>query len=367
MIIPIIAILLTYSGLLAVLLYGLAKIAPVPALGKPPIVPGVSIVIPFKNEAQNLEKLLTSLNSQLYEGIYEVILVNDCSTDNYKVATSQHCWSFPLRILDSSYSPDRELSSKQQALDLGIKSASFDWVALTDADMVLAPGWINSLVSAITGGASFIFGHTAMGQLPGRALFGWFQSFQLEVLFAVAYALHRAGISGSCMGNNLLLSRKAYAGCGGFDGIGYTMVEDRALLLAMRKNGYRIGTTEPFYPQATTMPCARPGHFASQLLRWARGGFRWNSNLALFAVVLACQNFAVMGATTGICPAGISVVAVINLLATWFFVAWAFRLTGSKLNGLLFPAFIPGLLLETVLLPLGLLFRREIIWKGRQM
>ncbi len=367
MIIPIIAILLTYSGILAMLLYGLAKAALVLPPGKLPPMPGVSIVIPFKNEAANLEKLLISLNSQRYEGKYEVILINDCSTDNYDIITSRQNWNFPLRILDSSYSPDRELSSKQQALDLGIRSASFEWVALTDADMVLAPGWIHSLVSATASGASFIFGHTAMEPLPGRAIFGWFQSFQLELLFAVAYALHHAGIAGSCMGNNVLLLRKAYEGCGGFDAIGYTMVEDRALLLAMRKNGYRIGSTEPFVPQATTMPCATHELFSNQLLRWARGGFRWNSNLAFFAVVLACQNFALIGAAAGICPAGISVLAAMNLLATWLFVALAFRLTGSRMSGLLFPVFMPGLLIETVLVPLGLVLRREITWKGRPM
>jgi len=365
MIIPIIGFaLLCYTAFLTILVIGLAK-----KTQKSPRSshkPGVSIVIPFKNEASNLEKLLHSLESQNYNGLYEVILVNDCSTDSYKDVISLRSWSCPVKVIHSFYSPDRKLSSKQQALDLGIRSASFDWIALTDADMVLSPEWILSLMEATAGGAELVFGHTAMRPLEGKLILGWVQSFQLAALFAVAYAFHRVGITGSCMGNNLLVSKKAYCDSG-FDAIGYSIVEDRELLLALRKKGRPVAATEPFLPTATTLPCTTFGQYRNQLLRWAYGGLGRNSNLTLFAIILACQNLALVCAVFGILPPGILIISAINFLATWLFITAAFRVMSSRHNSLLFPAFYPVLLLETALLPLAFIFRQGVVWKGRRM
>ena len=82
--------------------------------------PGISIVIPFKNEALNLERLLASLASQRYNGLYEVILVNDCSTDRYYNAISLRRGAVRLKFWIPPLQRPR-LSSKQQALDLGIR------------------------------------------------------------------------------------------------------------------------------------------------------------------------------------------------------------------------------------------------------
>jgi cellulose synthase/poly-beta-1,6-N-acetylglucosamine synthase-like glycosyltransferase len=365
MIVPIIGFaLLCYTACLTMLFIGLVKTPQRPLV--PGRMPGVSIVIPFKNEAPNLERLLYSLESQRYNGLYEVILVNDCSTDRYKDVISLRSWSCPIKVIDSFYSPDRKLSSKQQALDLGIRSASFDWIALTDADMVLSPEWIFSLMAATVGGAELVFGHTAMWPLRNKPILGWVQSFQLATLFAVAYALHRVGINGSCMGNNLLVSKKAYCDSG-FDAMGYSMVEDRELLLALRKKGGLVAATEPFTPTATTLPCTTFGQYRNQLLRWVYGGFGRNSNLTLFAIVLTCQNLALVGTVFGMLPPGIAILSVANLLATWLFIAAAFRMISSRHSSLLFPAFYPVLLLETVFLPVAFIFRQKVIWKGRRM
>jgi biofilm PGA synthesis N-glycosyltransferase PgaC len=109
--------------------------------------PGVSVVIPFRNEARNLERLINSLESQKYPGAYEVILVNDGSTDDYESVLSLLRTRKPVKTIPSLFSAGRGLTSKQQALDTGIKAAAHDWIACTDADMLLEPRWLESLIS----------------------------------------------------------------------------------------------------------------------------------------------------------------------------------------------------------------------------
>ncbi|MGA2506870.1 MAG: glycosyltransferase [Chitinispirillaceae bacterium] len=329
--------------------------------------PGVSIVIPFRNEASNLLKLLISLEKQKYEGKYEILLVNDCSTDNYNEILSSNKWTCPIKVIDSVFSETHQLTSKQQALDSGIKAANFDWIACTDADMVLEPTWLFSLIQPALAGADLVFGHTTLCPNPALKLFRWFQAFQLELLFAIAYSFNNAGISGSCMGNNMLLSRKAYTEIGGFSAIGYSIVEDRDLLTAFRRKHFRVVTTEPFSATATTSDAPSPAEYFHQLLRWVYGGFRRNSTLSFFGILLSVQNILFVLAMLKTLPDTVALVTCGNFLLTCIFIFVTFRTIKSNQQPLLFLPFYPLFLLESVVLMISLVFKKTVIWKGRRI
>jgi cellulose synthase/poly-beta-1,6-N-acetylglucosamine synthase-like glycosyltransferase len=250
----------------------------------------VSIVIPFRNEQGHLKTLLQSLQQQSYRGQYEILLINDGSTDeSVKIINELKKQSaVEITVLDSPYDPDCRLTSKQQALDFGISKAKYEWVALTDADMKLQPEWLNSLMMNANQKIDLVFGHTAI--VPDNRIFSHIQAFQLEFLFCAAYSFHKAGISGSCMGNNMLISKQAYQKAGGQKAIGYNIVEDRALLNLFRKKKMKICCPEPFMPLAFTFPCESWHHFFHQFRRWARGGFVWHSNLFFIGLLFSLQN-----------------------------------------------------------------------------
>jgi len=192
--------------------------------------PGVSVVIPFRNEADNLETLLGSLGRQKYKGFIEIVLVNDSSTDNSVgvIHNAAHKCPIPVKLVESIYNQEIALTSKQQALDLGVRSSRYGCIVFTDADMQFDEHWVYSLVKVYLTGALMVFGHTSLcGQR--KDMFALWQSFQLEYLFTIAYAFNKAGITGSSMGNNMLIDRKAYESIGGQEGIGFTIVEDREL------------------------------------------------------------------------------------------------------------------------------------------
>jgi 1,2-diacylglycerol 3-beta-glucosyltransferase len=362
-------VLFLYAGLLWYLLWAVIKPrrrhAETREQNDP--LPGVSIVIPFRNEASHLRRLIESLESQTYKGDFEILLVNDGSTDDFREVLSGIPSPHQARVLDSVFAPDRGLTSKQQALDLGIRDAAYDRIALTDADMLLNPDWLQTLVGHSLRGADLVFGHTAMSTGPSSNLFTRFQAFQLETLFAFAYAFNRGGVMGSCMGNNLMVSRQAYAQVGGFDAMGYSLTEDRELLSFFWKKKLRVAATEPFYFSAVTFPTPNARGYFHQLLRWAYGGLRPDSNLSLFALLGGGQNIALLLSIAGRLSPTMAFFALCNVGLTWFFVAVAFKKMRSKENALLFAPFSILLLGETLALVAAFIFRRPVKWKDRRM
>lgn len=328
----------------------------------------VSIVIPFRNEALNIPGLLTSLQAQTYHGPVELILINDNSTDN-SVEIAQKCLRnthLDARILHLQYEQSRKLTSKQQAVDLGIRSAKNSLIILSDADMTFDTGWINHLVkkATTTPEPALVFGHTSIA--PANKVFNLIQAFQLEFLFSTAYAFHRGNITGSCMGNNIILSRKAYLQLGGFDTIGYSIVEDRALFAAFAKNKFTIAFTDPFFPTAFTPAAQSARLFFHQMLRWSRGGLTLNSNLVLPSIVLLIQTILSCGIFT-ILPALPSAIATGNIILTLFFVCLAFYKTRSPIKPWILPLWIPFLLVEVAIFTFATVFKTKLIWKGRNI
>ena len=330
--------------------------------------PGVSVVVPFRNEQVNLPGLLQSLAAQDYQGPIEIILIDDGSTDGSIEEIRKFDQKLPVspRVLHSTFDPSVKLTSKQQALELGFQNASFEWIALTDADVRLKPEWLTSLVLSALPQKALIFGHTSLC-IEQRCPLHLFQAFQLEFLFAVAYAFQMAGIPGSCMGNNLLVSRSAYLQAGGQKAIGYNIVEDMALLNLFYRKGNQVQASIPFSPTVITFPEKRFPDFLNQAKRWALGGFSLSPILSLIGLLFSFQNASfVLLLFTGLNPVHFSIAAV-NFLLTWVLIAVAFRKTGSSTHAVYFPLYYPFLLLESVILLISIAARPSIKWKNRRI
>jgi cellulose synthase/poly-beta-1,6-N-acetylglucosamine synthase-like glycosyltransferase len=327
---------------------------------------GISIIIPFNNEAHNLQTLLDSLSHQEYSGPWEVLLVNDGSTDNFRETAGTFLNRFParLRIVDSVFDKSVDLTSKQQALDKGVSEAGFEWCVFSDADMIFEKDWLAALAANAVPGRDLVFGHTTMA---GKGLFPALQRFQLEFLFAAAYSFHSAGLAGSCMGNNLLVRKEAYTRLGGQVKIGYSIVEDRDLYRTFKRLGYAVEPAHPFSAKAATLPCASISQFYHQMLRWARGGFSFTSMLLPAGLLLTAQNFAFLAALCGLLPLAAMSLSFVNFFLTMLYVHCAFRKTGSGESALFFSVYYALMLVETVAFLFSFLITPSIEWKRRKL
>lgn len=328
----------------------------------------VSIVIPFRNEEANLSQLIGSLNSLDYNSDIEIVLIDDNSTDN-SVQVVKDTMSSTVHLItlcSLKIDTNKNLTSKQQAIDLGVRKAKFDTIIFTDADMKFKPGWLASLDRKLTAEVALVFGRTSI-QLSNKGLFQFFQAFQLDFLFATAYTFFHAGIPGSCMGNNMAISRQKYIACGGFDKIGYSITEDRALYAHFKKNGLTIDITEPFTAEALTYPCENTLQFFNQMKRWAIGGLSNRSVLFPITLLFAIQNVTFCIALTGVFPKPETIIVVVNFILTWLYTIIGFNGIKAQSNPVYFPLFFTLLIIEVVSFTISFIVNPSVKWKGRAL
>ena len=93
----------------------------------------VSIVVCAKNEANNLRRLLPILLKQDF-AVFEVVLVNDQSDDETSIILEEFAIQYDNLVLVTIDSHITHRPGKKFALTLGIKTAKYDHILLTDAD-----------------------------------------------------------------------------------------------------------------------------------------------------------------------------------------------------------------------------------------
>ena len=93
----------------------------------------VSVIICARNEAENLERNLPSFLTQDYPD-YEVVVVNDCSTDTTEDVLMAMKVRYP-HLYYTTIHPDRKFThGKKLAVTVGIKAAKYDHLLFSDAD-----------------------------------------------------------------------------------------------------------------------------------------------------------------------------------------------------------------------------------------
>jgi len=104
--------------------------------------PRISIVIPAYNEEGSLPELMEEIASSMDDNSYEIILVDDGSTDDTWSIVCDLASEYPLRGLRFSVN-----SGKAAALAAGFSKAEGDYVATMDADLQDDPSEILPMIS----------------------------------------------------------------------------------------------------------------------------------------------------------------------------------------------------------------------------
>jgi hypothetical protein len=206
---------------------------PVPVSGRP----GVSVIVPARNEEACLRTCLESLVSQAGV-VFEIIVVDDGSTDRTRVIAE----SFPrVRIIAPGPLPPG-WSGKNNAVAAGAREAHGQWLLFTDADTVHKPG---SLARAVAEAEQ----HHAdlLSYSPEQEVQGFWEKAIMPVIFAdLARRYRPSDVSdpkspaAAANGQYLLISRSAYEAVGGHAAVATSLLEDVALARAVKASGRKI-------------------------------------------------------------------------------------------------------------------------------
>jgi glycosyltransferase involved in cell wall biosynthesis len=134
----------------------------------------LSIVIPAYNEERTIHLILDRISRVVLrnEMTNEIIITNDCSTDDTEGAIQRYMSAHPS--LDIRYFKHEKNAGKGAALHTGIAKATGDYVIIQDADLEYDPSEYNLLLQPMLDGfADVVFGSRFIGGKPHRILFFW--------------------------------------------------------------------------------------------------------------------------------------------------------------------------------------------------
>ena len=130
--------------------------------------------MPAFNEAPTIHRILDRVRAvELIGGLRkELIVVNDCSSDDTEGAILRYQQQYP--DLDLRYYAHPTNRGKGAALHTGIREATGDYLIIQDADLEYDPREYNELLQPMLDGfADVVYGSRFQGSKPHRILFFW--------------------------------------------------------------------------------------------------------------------------------------------------------------------------------------------------
>ena len=212
----------------------------------------VSVIICARDEAANLAKNLAGSLVQKYSTTHEVIVVDDNSYDDSK---------YLLEALQKTFKQLQVVQLKQEAkfipgkkfpLSVGIKTAKYEVVLLTDADCVPASElWIDKMQQTYDEGTEIVLGYGAHHKMSGllNKLIRW-ETFHTALQY-LSYAL--AGKPYMGVGRNLSYKKTVFFRHKGFSAHNNVASGDDDLFIktAATKNNTKINIDEDTFTLST--------------------------------------------------------------------------------------------------------------------
>ena len=290
------AILVIYIFFIIQLIFGFNKIKTFVNTNQKPKT-AFSIVVPFRNEAKNLPKLLQSFSKLNYpHELIEIIMVDDFSKD----VSERICirWRMDNDTIDTTLLENLRLSNspKKDAIGRALPIAKHDWIVTTDADCIVPENWLLTLDDFIQNNNAEMI----VGAVVYKTKNNWFHQFQqMDLLSLQGTTIGSFGISKPfmCNGANFAYTKKLFNELDGFNGNSNIASGDDVFLLqkALAKVPEKVQYLKNTHFIVKTKPEKDLYTFFMQRVRWAgkTSGYK-NIYAKMLAVVVLMMSLSLV-------------------------------------------------------------------------
>lgn len=332
--------------------------------------PSATVLVAARNEEQSIGACLDALVQQDYQGSFEIVVLNDRSTDSTgEIVRARAAKNPSIRLIDITPATDGT-TPKKHALRTGLANSQGELLFVTDADCVVPRGWMSHLASHFDDGVGLVTGAVFLPQSRGMV------QRMLNLDFA-AYSYCSAGAMKTgwpliATAMNLAYRRAAFEEAGGFGHNRKVLSGDDDLLLhaIVRRTDWTAAFAYGADSIVHTQPVASASEFLNQRMRWASKAFRYPPGMTAFLaaafLLYAGLLFGLPLVLLGIVPPGVVVpAAILKIAVDILVVARGAQRFGQPLHATVWlPAqvlHLPYILVASIGGALGL-FR----WKGRK-
>ena len=197
----------------------------------------ISVIIPARNEENNILNLLSDLKKQNYPaGLYEVIIIDDHSTDKTYKRVLKFIKDNDNQVVKIIRLEAGQLTDtyKKNAITKGIEISKGDLIVTTDADCRFGPDWLKTIAGYYEAKrCKMIIGPVAYHN--ETTFFEKLQSLEFLSLVAVSAGASAIGKPIMSNGANLAYEKEAFKIAGGFSKDRFSSGDDVFLMMKFRK------------------------------------------------------------------------------------------------------------------------------------
>lgn len=238
----------------------------------------VSVIIPARNEAENIGACLNSIVNQTYpQLLFEVIVVDDFSTDRTAEIVNSFAGKNVSLVSLKDFAKEELNSYKKKAIEIAISKAKGELVVTTDADCIVQKKWLETIASfyekhnPVFIAAPVAYFPSPSGEGLGVRFLKIFQSLDFMTLQGITGASVYKKFHSMCNGANLAYEKKVFLEVDGFTGIDTFASGDDMLLMHKIFNLYpdKVLFLKSRDAIVQTRPANSLQEFVNQRIRWA--------------------------------------------------------------------------------------------------